>query len=71
MNNQTQIGHLLTKLSAAQRKLDFGESSLWQQLPESDQRACCDAIAALLYQVASATLASDQHVNQENRKDGR
>lgn len=66
MNHEMQIRQLLTTLPAKQQTLDFGNVETWQQLPETDRRACCEAIATLLFQVTKTNINNDQLTNQEN-----
>ena len=56
--------HLLTRLAQMlppkQQTLDFGDAGPWQQLPATDRQACRDALAALIYQVATASLTDEE-----------
>jgi len=69
MNSQRQLKQLMQTLPPKQQTFDFGSQSLWQQIPAEDQRACRDAIAAFLYQVAVSTLENPEHSCQENNED--
>jgi hypothetical protein len=68
--NAVQIHHLLTTLSAKQQTFDFGEIRLWSQLPEHVRQACCEAIAAIIYQVTTETVNNHQP-SQENNSNER
>lgn len=68
--NEVQIHHLLTTLSSKQQTFDFGEVRLWSQLPEHVRQACCEAIAATIYQVTTETL-NNQQPSQENNSNER
>lgn len=50
-----QLKLLIQTLRPMQRTLDFEEVDLWQSLPEFNRKACREAIAAVLTQLASAT----------------
>jgi hypothetical protein len=47
------------KLPPKQQTFDFGQTSPWSQMAATDQQACCDAIAALLYHVTKTILTRD------------
>lgn len=66
MNHEMRIRKLLTTLPAQQQTLDFGNVETWQQLPETDRHACCDAIAAMLFQVTKTILNNNQVTNKAN-----
>jgi hypothetical protein len=66
MKHPIRLQHLLQKPPAKQRTLDLGNTSPWTQLSAADRQACRDAIAALLFQVATATSFHDEHRLQEN-----
>ncbi len=69
MKQQRQLKQLMQTLPPKQRMLDFGSQSPWQLLPTADQRACRDAIAAFLCQVAVATSANQEHSCKEYDED--
>jgi hypothetical protein len=71
MNSQRQLKQLMQTLPPKQQTLDFGSQNLWQQLPAEDRRACRDAIAAFLYQVAVSTPENPEHSFKENKEDER
>lgn len=61
LGNERQLRQLAQTLPPKQQTLDFVHSNLWRQLPVTDRRACCDALAALLYQLALATQEKHPH----------
>jgi len=60
--------HPAQTVAAKQQTLNFGVKSLWRQLPAIDRKACRDAIAELIYQVADATCTEQQQPHQENNE---
>jgi hypothetical protein len=66
MKHPIRLQHVLQKLPPKQRTLDLGNARPWTQLPAADRQACRDGIAALLFQVGTATSANDEHGLQEN-----
>lgn len=62
---QQQLKKLVRMLPPKQQILDFGKLSPWAQLPAADQRACRDAIAALLCHVAVES--RDKYQTQRER----
>lgn len=66
LEEERQLQHLASALAPKQQTLDFANVKLWQQLPVVHRQACRDAIAALLYQVATATPANEEHAQTEN-----
>lgn len=66
MKHPIRLQHVLEKLPPKQRTLDLGNTRPWTQFPAADRQACRDAIAALLFQVATATSVDDEHGLQEN-----
>ena len=48
-----RLRQLAERLPPRQQTLDFARSERWHQLPHSDQQACRQAMAKLLYQVVA------------------
>ena len=63
MPKQPTSRQLVANLQPRQQTLEFAKSRLWEQLRQSDQLACRDALAILLVQITQST--------RENRKDER
>lgn len=61
MKLESRRKHLAKMLPPKQQTLDFGNPQLWQQLLQTDQLACREAIAKLLCQVCPATQKDDEH----------
>jgi hypothetical protein len=66
LETETQLRHLARTLAPKQQTLDFANAELWQQLPAVHREACREALAALLYQVATTTPANEIHPHKEN-----
>jgi len=66
LETETQLQRLAPALAPKQQTLDFAHVKLWQQLPMVHRGACREALAALLYQVATATPANEIHPHEEN-----
>jgi hypothetical protein len=69
MRHQQQLKQLIRTLPPKQQSLDFGNVGPWTQLSAADRQACRDAIAALLFRVASAApLHDEQSPNKASRR---
>lgn len=55
MIRDSEIRQFIQTLRPTQQTLDFDDANPWQSLPESDRRACCEAITSLLKHIASVT----------------
>lgn len=58
---EEELKQIVQTLTPKQQMLDFNNSNLWRQLPDTDRRACRDAVAALLRQVTLATQENHEH----------
>lgn len=59
--NDEPLQQLVQTLPPTQQTLDFANSNLWWQLPDTERRACRDAVAALLRHVTLATQENHKH----------
>jgi hypothetical protein len=62
---------LLAALPTKQLRIDVGEPELWQQLPELDRQACCNAIVAMLCIVITSEIPKHQSFSQQADNDER
>ncbi len=60
MKHPHLLTHLVQVLPPKQQTLDFEKAGLWQQLSAMDRRACREAVAAMICQVATASLADKE-----------
>ena len=68
MKNPRPFTHLDQMLPPKQQTLDFGNAGPWQQLSAMDRQACRDALAAMIYQVATASLTDKETFTQEKHE---
>ncbi len=68
MQLETKLRRLAALLPARQQTLEFLGDSIWNELPQGDQRACRQAIANLLLEVLQdeSDSASYDHSEEED-----
>ena len=67
MNQQT---HLVQMLPPKQQTLEFGETTVWQQLALDQRRDCQAMIAELIHQVAKSQQQNHRHASRKDNQHG-